>query len=256
MDSLRVSGRPAYGRRDFEREMVGFSTPLLTFALSLTRHRERAEDLVQDTYAKALIAWETYEPGTNMKAWLFTIARNALYSESRRTWRNVGLEQGFAERIPDTSSNQESHEEFMQDFCAIAPLLGFLPMEMRDSLVAVYFCGMKYEEASRVFDVEIGTVKSRVSRALIALRNALPERRRHPFDVSPWATASSDVPKDHPYFPVAKAYEEIYAMVMERPQMLPDRVNFVKKKEPNKLEDAWRELVASGALDDMVFLEE
>ncbi len=255
MNSLSTSDRPIVGRCKFERELLGLQSQLLGFALKLTGHRERAEDLVHDTYAKALKAWESYIPGTNMKAWIFTIMRNVYYSERRRSWRDVELDQDFIERQPDTSSSQADHEEAVQAFCSIAPLLGFLPIEMRDSVVAVHFCGMQYDEVSKILDVGVGTIKSRVSRGLMLLRNVLSEQRKHPFDVSAWATATRSVPRNHLYFPIAKAYEEIYKLIMERPDMLPTGVKAHTRK-PAEVEEAWCLLVDSGALDDVEYLEE
>ena len=249
MAAVQMNPRPEYTRLRFEREMMAQQPVLMGLARSLTRHRERAEDLVQDTYIKALSHWEHYAPDTNMRAWLCMILRNQFYSERRRAWRNTPLDQEVAERtIVDLTVNQEEQLGFNQEFALYAPMLGLIPLDMRDSVVAVHYLGMKYEEVALVLETEIGTVKSRVSRGLTALQAILASDEKYNLDLSPWAHASQDVPRDHPYFPIAKAYEEIYTSLV-----LQGKRQFVETKEMtpvSRIDALWRELIASEDFED------
>ncbi len=240
---------PSPTRRDFERDLIALQPYLRGIARSLTRDATAAEDLAQDTLVKALTAWESYTPGTNMKAWTSMILRNQFYSEKRRSWRSSPLDQEVAERVRDTVMNQAEAEELRQEFCAIAPLLGYLPSDARDSVIAIKFVGMQYEEAALALDTEVGTVKSRVSRGLDMLRAAVDTRLENVFDLSAWATASADVPQSHAYFPIAKAYEEIYAYLRTRP-----RCSLVSSAPASSaqstLDKLWAELKASDDLED------
>ena len=119
-----------------------------------------------------LKAWDargSFEMGTNMKAWTFMILRNQFYSEKRRSWRQVQLDQEAAERtlvaIDDPSSPLALDELRMG--------LAMLPPEQREALVLVGAGGFAYEEAAQICGCAVGTVKSRVSRARQALADIL-----------------------------------------------------------------------------------
>lgn len=243
-------GGPPGGRRVFEAELLELKLAVKVFARSLTGNETTADDLAQDTLTKALSSWEQYQPGTNLKAWLFMICRNRFYSEKRRSWRSTGLDQDFAERIRDFSPNQAELEEFRQEFCTIASLLGHLPGDMRDAVIATQYLGMSYEASAYVMQTEVGTMKSRVSRGLEQLRRLIEGGEKNVFDLTAWATASHAVPRDHPYFPIAKAYEEIYAALLLRPNC--SRVTIRANAEPvkEKIDRAWEELLASGVMDE------
>lgn len=248
MSTVAVEPDKSSGRAEFESTMLSYRRPLLQFARTLSKRSEQAEDLVQETLVKALVGWNTFEPGTNMKAWLFTIMRNIVYSESRKSWRTAELDQTFAERVVDPRSNQAQEEEFAQDLCAVIPLLGFLPIEMRDGVVAVHFVGMSYIEAAKVLETEVGTIKSRVSRGLSLIQDMLSEQRRHPFDLTPWAQAARNVPPNHPYFPIAKAYEELFRIAATHPKLSLVYQTHIPV-EQSALDREWERLLASGVLD-------
>ena len=251
--------RPAYGREEFEREVLEYSSALKGFARSLTGNSSAADDLVQETFIKALMSWESFTPGTHMKAWLFTIMRNTFTSGKRVSWRNIPLDYDLAARtIPNRGRDQSEIEEWTQEFAAIAPLLGFLPGDMRDAVVAVHYLGMQYTEACEVLQTEVGTIKSRVSRGLETIRDHMHQLKNHPFDLSNWATATEGVHPNHPYFQVAKAYEDIYKAIALRPAQslvreIPIPVQTKKKK--SDLDAAWEDLIASGSLTHAEDLE-
>ena len=152
------------------------------FARSLSGNRDRADDLVQETLAKAIANRDKYREGTNLHAWLVTILRNQYYSEGRRRWREVSDAEGtYAARLTEPPQHP-GHLE-LRDFLSALQLL---PDEQREALVLVGASGLSYEEAAEVLGTRIGTVKSRVSRArarlelLLAGAPGLPARRgRH-----------------------------------------------------------------------------
>jgi len=248
MTEIHLNGPSCYGRQQFERDIVAFDTRLRGMAWKLTRHADQADDLIQETYVRALRHWEHFQPGTNLFAWLCTIMRNHFFSEKRRSWRISPLDQEVAERtIRDPSVNQEQQLGFDQEFGVFVPLLGALPIEMRDSVVAIHYVGMTYEEAAAVLECQVGTMKSRVSRGLDALEKIISSGEQYVFDLSSWSKATRDTPKNHPFYPVAKAYEEIYQFLNTR------GARRQTQKEPEKLSEIdkhWRELIASESLED------
>jgi RNA polymerase sigma-70 factor (ECF subfamily) len=147
-------------------------------AMYLARERELAEDLAQSVVIKALTAENLFEPGTNLKGWMTTILQNEYYSHCRRSWRSTPLSELAAENLPSPVGEQETSADLRNVACAIVAL----PESQRRALVAVGFLGYSYAEAAILFRCSIGTIKSRVSRARMALMEALkrqtPEKRR------------------------------------------------------------------------------
>ncbi|SHI87970.1 RNA polymerase sigma factor [Wenxinia saemankumensis] len=135
--------------------------PLRAFALSLTRNSANADDLVQDTIVKAWTKIDTFQPGSNMRAWLFTILRNTFYSDRRKRKREVPDPDGA---YSDTLYEKPSHDGrlAMGDF---KRAFDQLSAEHREVLILVGASGFGYEEAADMMGVKVGTVKSRASRA-------------------------------------------------------------------------------------------
>lgn len=131
------------------------------FAISLTRNMAAADDLVQDAVVKAWSSFDKFEPGTNMRAWLFTILRNTFYSGVRKRRRDVADPDGI-----HTASlfEKPAHDDrlAMTDF-----LVAFnrLTPVHREVLILIGASGFSYEEAAAMTGVAVGTVKSRASRA-------------------------------------------------------------------------------------------
>ena len=156
-------------RDAFKRELVALIPHLRAFARTLTGDATSADDLAQDAMMKAWDARDSYQMGTNMKAWTFMILRNQFYSEKRRSWRQSQLDQETAERTLVAVDDPESPvalDELRQG-------LAMLPPEQREALVLVGAGGFAYEEAAAICDCAVGTVKSRVSRARRALQAVL-----------------------------------------------------------------------------------
>src|ERR1700684_1310266 len=144
------------------RDQVLSTVPSLrAFAISLCGHVDRADDLVQETMLRALAHIDSFQPGTNMPAWLFTILRNLFRSEYRKRRREVeDADGGYAERLK-SPPEQLGAVEF-EEFCEA---LAKLPPEQREALILVGAAGFEYGDAAAIAGCAIGTVKSRVSRA-------------------------------------------------------------------------------------------
>jgi len=149
-------------------ELVCVIPSLRAFAISLCGNSERADDLVQETLVKAWAKLASFTEGTNLSAWLFTILRNAFYSELRKRRREVEDAGGeLALRVASPPA-QGGHMD-LQDF---RTALMALPPAQREALILIGGSGLSYEEAARICGCAIGTVKSRVNRA----RNRLAKR--------------------------------------------------------------------------------
>ena len=143
------------------QEILATIPGLRAFAISLCGNADRADDLVQEALLRALANIHSFEPGTNMAAWLFTILRNHFRSEYRKRRREVEDADGrYAEGLT-SQPEQHGHVEFAEFRTA----LGKLPDEQREALILVGASGFSYEEAAKICDCAIGTVKSRVNRA-------------------------------------------------------------------------------------------
>jgi RNA polymerase sigma-70 factor (ECF subfamily) len=155
----------------FKTELVALIPHLRAFARTLTGDPTSADDLAQDAMMKAWDARESFQLGTNMKAWTFMILRNQFYSEKRRSWRQSQLDQEAAERTLVAVDDPEAPvalDELRQG-------LSMLPPEQREALILVGAGGFAYEEAADICGCAVGTVKSRVSRARKALQSILQE---------------------------------------------------------------------------------
>jgi RNA polymerase sigma-70 factor, ECF subfamily len=152
------------------REAILAAVPSLrAFAISLSGNVDRADDLVQETMLRALANIHSFQPGTNMSAWLFTILRNLFRSEYRKRRREVEDTDGsFAEGLK-SHPEQLGRVEF-QEFRAA---LSQLPAEQREALILVGASGFSYEEAADICDCAVGTIKSRVNRARSRLARLL-----------------------------------------------------------------------------------
>lgn len=159
----------------FEKDLISHRKALRAFALTLTRNPFAADDLAQETLCKAWRAQESFEPGTNFKAWLFTIARNA-HSSFHRKSREVYLEYDSIEEAVCVTS-MPSQEAYMQ-LQDVASALSRLSPEQRQALLLVTVEQLSYEEAALVLQCAVGTIKSRVFRAKQALEEAEVGARR------------------------------------------------------------------------------
>jgi RNA polymerase sigma-70 factor (ECF subfamily) len=156
-------------QEEFKADLVALIPHLRAFARTMTGNPAEADDLAQEALAKAWQARGSYTMGTNMKAWTFMILRNQFYSDKRRSWRNTQLDQEAAERTLLANDDPSAPLELNDLRMALAAL----PEEQREALILIGAGGFSYEEAAEVCDCAVGTVKSRVSRARVALRRIL-----------------------------------------------------------------------------------
>lgn len=154
---------------EMRQQMLAAVPSLRAFAISLCGNVDRADDLVQEALLRALTNIESFEPGTNMPAWLFTILRNQFRSEYRKRRREVEDANGkYAENLKSLPE-QPGHMEFME----FRKALGHLPPDQREALILIGASGFSYEEAAKICGCAVGTIKSRVNRARTRLGEML-----------------------------------------------------------------------------------
>src|SRR5271166_85447 len=145
----------------FKDDLVAEIPGLRAFAVSLCGSVTMADDLVQEALLRAWSNSEKFQLGTSLRAWLFTILRNIYYSQYRKRAREVQDSDGVYSRGIAVEGDQESHLDLVDFRKALAKL----PAEQREVLTMVGASGLSYEEAAAICGVEIGTIKSRLSRA-------------------------------------------------------------------------------------------
>ncbi len=163
-------GAPA---TDFRTELVAHLPHLRAVARALTGHRDRADDLVNDTVLKALSAEAQFQPGTYLKAWLMTILRNHYINGLRRT----RIEVETIGEIPEAALPSAPNQEHVVEVNEVANALQRMSVEHREILVLVSAAGLSYEEASEVCGCAVGTIKSRLNRARNELKKVLAKSR-------------------------------------------------------------------------------
>jgi RNA polymerase sigma-70 factor (ECF subfamily) len=149
----------------FGNDLIAEIKHLRAFAISLSGSVSAGDDLVQETLLRAWSKSNQFRVGTNLAAWLLTILRNIFYSNFRKRSREVQDSDGvYANRLA-VSGGQEGHID-LQDF---RRALAKLPNHQREVLLLVGASGHTYEEAAKICQVEVGTVKSRMNRARLKL---------------------------------------------------------------------------------------
>ncbi len=154
---------------EIKRDLVALMPSLRAFSRSLCANSARADDLVQETLVKALANLDRFEPGSNLRAWLFTILRNTYYSELRKRQREVEDAEGaHAARLAERANQPGAAdlEDFKRAFEQLSE-------DHREVLALVGAHGVSYEEAAEICGCAVGTVKSRVNRARVRLAELL-----------------------------------------------------------------------------------
>ncbi|MFD1912754.1 sigma-70 family RNA polymerase sigma factor [Halodurantibacterium flavum] len=152
-------------------DVVALIPALRAFAWSLCRDSAEADDLVQDTLLKALSNIEKFEPGTQLRAWLFTIMRNTFYSRVKVRARE---KTGMAECVADGVSVAPTQEWSLRGG-ELMDAVARLPAHYRETLILVVMLGESYEKAAEICGCRIGTIKSRINRARSMLMAELGE---------------------------------------------------------------------------------
>lgn len=146
---------------DFRNDLVALIPHMRAFSRSLTGDAASADDLAQEALAKAWDKRDSFEPGTNLKAWVFMIVRNQFFSDKRRSWRSQPLDPEVAERTLVANTNPMATLELDE----VRRALLRLPDDQREALILIGAGGLSYEEAAEICGAAVGTIKSRVSRA-------------------------------------------------------------------------------------------
>jgi RNA polymerase sigma-70 factor (ECF subfamily) len=149
--------------------MLSAVPSLRAFAISLSGNIDRADDLVQETLLRAIANIDSFQPGTNMSAWMFTILRNLFRSEYRKRRREVEDTDGSYAESLKSHPEQASRLEFQEFRTALSKL----PPDQREALILVGASGFSYEEAANICGCAVGTIKSRVNRARTRLADLL-----------------------------------------------------------------------------------
>ena len=175
----------ARDRVRFEEEALELADQVYRVARRLVGSREEAEDLMQETYARAFRSWQSYAPGTNLRAWLLRILTNLNIDRGRRKQRAPEmqpLEEGdyflynkLESAIADENPDEERVIERLSQN-AVVEALAEVPHDFRDVLVLVDIGEFSYAEAAHILDIPIGTVMSRLHRGRRILKKNLAEK--------------------------------------------------------------------------------
>jgi RNA polymerase sigma-70 factor, ECF subfamily len=175
----------ARDRVRFEEDALGFADQVYRVARGLVGSREEAEDLVQDTYARAFRSWQQFTPGTNLRAWLLRILTNLNIDRARRQQRRPEtqpLEEGdyFLYNQLEEQAGQPLEQEAVVERLSqhdIVSALSAVPHDFRDVLVLVDIGDFSYQDAAQILDIPVGTVMSRLHRARRVLKRELADQK-------------------------------------------------------------------------------
>jgi RNA polymerase sigma-70 factor (ECF subfamily) len=176
----------ARDRVRFEEEALALADQIYRVARRLvgSGSREEAEDLVQETYARAFRSWRSFTPGTNMRAWLFRILTNLNLDRGRRIQRTPDmqpLEESdyfLANKLASAAGEEVLEQQHVVDRLSqdsVVRALSEIPPQFRDVVVLVDIGDFTYADAAQILDVPIGTVMSRLHRGRRALKQHLAE---------------------------------------------------------------------------------
>jgi RNA polymerase sigma-70 factor (ECF subfamily) len=182
LDAAQIAAE-ARDRVRFEEEALALSDQVFRVARHLAGSRDEAEDLVQETYARAFRSWRSYTPGTNLRAWLLRILTNLNIDRGRRTQRtpqtmpleanDYYLYDKLAETGGGASDEVRVVERLSQD--DIVSALSAVPHDFLDVIVLVDIGDFSYQDAAQILDIPIGTVMSRLHRGRRILKRELAE---------------------------------------------------------------------------------
>jgi len=181
----RRAATEARNRVHFEEEALQLSDQVYRVARRLVSTREEAEDLVQETYARAFRSWRSFTPGTNLRAWLLRILTNLNIDRGRRKQRapdEQPLEESdyfLYNRLEQASRDGNTDEERVVERLSQDDIVGALagvPHDFRDVVVLVDIGDFTYQDAAQILDIPIGTVMSRLHRGRRILKRELADR--------------------------------------------------------------------------------
>jgi RNA polymerase sigma-70 factor (ECF subfamily) len=174
----------ARDRVRFEEEALGLSDQVYGVARRLVGSREEADDLVQETYARAFRSWRSFQPGTNLRAWLFRILTNLNIDRGRKVQRTPDMQpleesdyflyNKLEESASDGTPDERRVVERLSQNDAVTALAD-LPHDFRDVVLLVDLADFTYSDAAQILDIPIGTVMSRLHRGRRILKRTLAE---------------------------------------------------------------------------------
>jgi RNA polymerase sigma-70 factor (ECF subfamily) len=181
-DATRLAAE-ARDRVRFEEEALALSDQVYRVARYLAGSREEADDLVQETYARAFRSWRSYQSGTNLRAWLLRILTNLNIDRGRRAQRTPptqGLEANdyyLYDRLTESDGGPSDEERVVERLSQddIVEALASVPHDFRDVIVLVDIGDFSYQDAAQILDIPIGTVMSRLHRGRRILKRELAE---------------------------------------------------------------------------------
>jgi RNA polymerase sigma-70 factor (ECF subfamily) len=168
----------------FEEDALALSDQVYRVARHLSGSREDAEELVQETYARAFRSWRSFQPGTNLRAWLLRILTNLNIDRGRRRQRapeTQPLEEGdyfLYNRLEESTGDGTADEERVVERLSqddIVTALSAVPHDFRDVIVLVDIGDFSYQDAAQILDIPVGTVMSRLHRGRRVLKRELAE---------------------------------------------------------------------------------
>jgi RNA polymerase sigma-70 factor (ECF subfamily) len=166
----------------FEEEALELADQVYRVARGLVTSKEEAEDLVQDTYARAFRSWRSYTPGTNLRAWLLRILTNLNIDRGRRVQRSPDLQpleesDYFLYNKLEEATGETEEDRVIQRLSQdhVAEALSAVPHDFRDVIVLVDIGDFTYADAAQILDIPIGTVMSRLHRGRRILKQELAD---------------------------------------------------------------------------------
>src|SRR5712691_5952760 len=182
-DATRIAAE-ARDRVRFEEEALALADQVFRVARHLAPSKDEAEDLVQETYARAFRSWKSFTPGTNLRAWLLRILTNLNIDRGRRNQRapdEQPLEEGdyfLYNRLEESTGDSTNDEERVVERLSqddVVTALSAVPHDFRDVIVLVDIGDFSYADAAQILDIPIGTVMSRLHRGRRILKREMAE---------------------------------------------------------------------------------
>jgi RNA polymerase sigma-70 factor (ECF subfamily) len=183
-DARRLAAE-ARDRVRFEEEALELAEQVYRVARGLVGSREEAEDLVQETYARAFRSWQQFTPGTNLRAWLLRILTNLNIDRARRQQRRPEtqpLEEGdyfLYNKLEEQAGQPLEQDEVVERLSQhdVVSALSAVPHDFRDVLVLVDIGEFSYQDAAQILDIPVGTVMSRLHRARRVMKRELADQK-------------------------------------------------------------------------------
>jgi len=182
-DATRIATQ-ARDRVRFEEEALALADQVYRVARHLSGSREDAEELVQETYARAFRSWRSYTPGTNLRAWLLRILTNLNIDRGRRSQRAPQMtpleanDYYLYDKLSADGDGRPADEERVVERLSqddIVSALSAVPHDFRDVIVLVDIGDFSYQDAAQILDIPIGTVMSRLHRGRRILKRELAD---------------------------------------------------------------------------------